>query len=93
MKNEKKRIEALLKLKTAPEGMIESNFAVALYVVAALYQFDFSSPSNLGMCSSLLGSVGYKGDLGKFSQEDYFNTLSDLEAKGSLVALDRKSVV
>ena len=87
MNNEKKRIEALLKLKTAPEGMIESNFAVALYVVAALYQFDFSSPSNLGMCSSLLGSVGYKGDLGKFSQEDYFNTLSDLEAKGSLVAL------
>ncbi|MGN0894286.1 MAG: ribonuclease R [Succinivibrio sp.] len=88
---EKKRITSLLALKTAPKGKIENDFRVALYVVAAQYQLDFSSEGTLGMCSSLIGAVGYKEDLSRFKTSDYYETLDDLVAKGSLVQMcDRK---
>ncbi|MGN1280883.1 MAG: ribonuclease R [Succinivibrio sp.] len=88
---EKKRIAYLLALKNAPKGKIENDFRVALYVVAAQYQLDFSSEGTLGLCASLMGAVGFKEDLSRFRTSDYFETLDDLVAKGSLVQMcDRK---
>ena len=61
--SEKQRLTSLLSLKSAPQGKIDGDFRVALYAVAALYQLDFSKSSNFGLCASLLGSVGFKGDM------------------------------
>lgn len=89
---EKKKISSLLALKTAPKGKIEGDFRVALYAVAALYQLDFGKTSNFGMCSNMLGAVGFKGDSSKFKLEDYFNTLDDLVEKGSLVRIGNRRI-
>ena len=89
--NDKKRISALLALKNAPKGKIESDFRVALYVVAALYHLDFSNKSNLGVCTYLLGEVGFKGDISRYSDKDYFDCLKDLSDKGSLIPLGQGS--
>lgn len=90
--SEKQRLTSLLSLKSAPQGKIDGDFRVALYAVAALYQLDFSKSSNFGLCASLLGSVGFKGDISRYKTEDYFNTLDDLVAKGSLVQICDKKV-
>ena len=89
---EKQRLTSLLALKSAPQGKIDGDFKVALYAVAALYQLDFSKNSNFGLCASLLGSVGFKGDISRYKTEDYFNTLDDLVAKGSLAQICDKKV-
>ncbi len=89
--SEKQRLTSLLSLKSAPQGKIDGDFRVALYAVAAMYQLDFSKSSNFGLCASLLGAVGFKGDIGRYRTEDYFNTLDDLVAKGALEQIcDRK---
>ena len=92
LNTEKQRLTSLLSLKSAPQGKIDGDFRVALYAVAALYQLDFSKNSNFGLCASLLGSVGFKGDVSRYKTEDYFNTLDDLVAKGSLVQICDKKV-
>jgi ribonuclease R len=92
LNTEKQRLTSLLSLKSAPQGKIEGDFRVALYAVAALYQLDFSKNSNFGLCASLLGSVGFKGDVSRYKVEDYYNTLDDLVAKGSLVQICDKKV-
>lgn len=92
LNTEKQRLTSLLSLKSAPQGKIEGDFRVALYAVAALYQLDFSKNSNFGLCASLLGSLGFKGDVSRYKVEDYYNTLDDLVAKGSLVQICDKKV-
>ena len=92
LNTEKQRLTSLLALKSAPQGKIDGDFRVALYAVAALYQLDFSKNSNFGLCASLLGSVGFKGDISRYKTEDYFNTLDDLVAKGSLAQICDKKV-
>ena len=92
LNTEKQRLTSLLSLKSAPQGKIDGDFRVALYAVAALYQLDFSKNSNFGLCASLLGSVGFKGDVSRYKTEDYFNTLDDLVAKGSLEQICDKKV-
>lgn len=92
LNTEKQRLTSLLALKSAPQGKIDGDFRVALYAVAALYQLDFSKNSNFGLCASLLGAVGFKGDISRYKTEDYFNTLDDLVAKGSLVQICDKKV-
>lgn len=74
LNTEKQRLTSLLALKSAPQGKIDGDFRVALYAVAALYQLDFSKNSNFGLCASLLGAVGFKGDISRYKTEDYFNT-------------------
>lgn len=92
LNTEKQRLTSLLALKSAPQGKIDGDFRVALYAVAALYQLDFSKNSNFGLCASLLGAVGFKGDISRYKTEDYFNTLDDLVAKGSLAQICDKKV-
>ncbi len=89
--NDKKRISSLLALKNAPKGKIEADFRVALYVVAALYHLDFSNKSNLGVCSYLMGEVGFKGDISRYSEKDYSECLKDLVDKGCLIPLGQGS--
>lgn len=91
--NFQKKITALLNQKSAPQGKIEGDFRVALYVVAALFQIDFSNISNLGMCSNFLGKVGFKGDISQYKAKDYFDTVDDLVTKGALVKLFESSKV
>ncbi|MGN0902390.1 MAG: ribonuclease R family protein, partial [Succinivibrio sp.] len=78
-------IKSLLKLKNAPKGDVSCDFETALYLVAAIYHLDFSKPSHRGMCSHLFGSIGFKGDLSKYTSDDYTNTLKALVEKGALV--------
>ena len=84
MDTQAKQIKKLLSQKTAPKGDLKVDFRVALYVVVALYQLDFSNPRNFGMCAHFLSKVGFEGDVSKFSKKDYLQTIDDLVAKGSL---------
>ena len=84
---QKEQIKKLLGLKTAPQGNIATDFKVALYVVACLYQFEFSNSKNLGMCSHLLGEIGFKGHIADYESGYYKQVLKELVAQGSLVSL------
>ncbi|MBO6257968.1 MAG: ribonuclease R [Succinivibrio sp.] len=88
----KKQIERLLSAKNAPKGAVERDFSTALYLVAALYQVDFGTASNLGMCANLLGTVGFRGSLAELDLADYQTTLAKLEKKGALVRLGDSQV-
>ena len=92
MDTQAKQIKKLLSQKTAPKGDLKVDFRVALYVVVALYQLDFSNPRNFGMCAHFLSKVGFEGDVSKFSKKDYLQTIDDLVAKGSLLKVGNSSI-
>ncbi len=89
---DKKRINTLLAYKGAPKGNVENDFRVALYLVAAIYNLDFSNQSKLGICSHLMGNVGYKGDASKLKKQDFIQCLDDLVAAGALTQLGSNRV-
>ncbi len=84
---ENKKIKKILMQKNAPQGEISSDFKVALYVVACLYQVEIKSKQTIGICSHLLGNVGFKGHIASYTLDDYKNTLQELVSSGALVEL------
>lgn len=79
-------ISKLLKSKVAPKGDISKDFSVALFVVATLYELDFSRPSDLAMANHFFCSVGFN-EFSKISTHQINDTLEKLVESGALVRL------
>lgn len=79
-------ISKLLKSKVAPKGDISKDFSVALFVVATLYELDFSRPSDLAMANHFFCSVGFN-EFSKISTQQINDTLEKLVESGALVRL------
>ena len=90
--NLKNEISKLLKSKIAPKGDISKEFSVALFVVATIYELDFSKPSDLAMANHFFCSVGFN-DFSKISSEQINSTLDSLVESGSLVNIHSKIYV
>ena len=87
--NLKNEIGKLLKSKIAPKGDISKDFSVALFVVATIYELDFSKPSDLAMANHFFCSVGFN-EYSKISSDQINSTLDSLVESGALVNIHSK---
>ncbi|MBQ9274606.1 MAG: ribonuclease R [Succinivibrio sp.] len=85
MSAETENIKKLLQAEHAPKGDRSNDFKTALYLVACLYHVEIKGVGNLGLCASLLGQIGFKGDLSRYSIDDYQRVLTELVSDGALV--------